>query len=62
MSRNKDLRKQLEGQRRALGQHRSKLEAELRRAAPNEARIEGWRHTIRNVEAVIARLERRLRR
>lgn len=59
MSKGKHRRTKLRGQYRALLEHQAKIEAELVQAVPNLVRIEGWRETIRNIEQVIARLERR---
>ncbi len=62
MSRNRKLRKNLAGQARALREHGDKIQAELAQAGPNWPRIDGWRQTIRNIERIIERLERRRKR
>lgn len=64
MTKNKDYRKQLEGQRRALQEHLEKLSQE--RDKPTEEQDQGlilhWEKTVLNCRQQIAKLERRLSR
>ena len=62
MTKNKNYRKQLEGQYRALKDHLQKLTEE--RSKPTEAQDQGllihWEKTVANCRQQIAKLERRL--
>lgn len=64
MTKNKEYRKQLEGQHRALEEHLEKLANE--RKKPLEAQDQGlilhWEKTVLNCRQQIAKLERRLNR
>jgi uncharacterized membrane protein YccC len=64
MTRNKDDRKKLEGQWRALAEHLEKIANELKK--PPEAQDQGliahWEKTVANCRKNIEKLERRLSR
>ncbi len=64
MTRNKDYRRQLEGQYRALQEHLEKIAIE--RQKPPEQQDQGliayWEKTVANCHQQIAKLERRLDR
>jgi uncharacterized membrane protein YccC len=64
MTKNKDDRKKLEGQRRALAEHLEKIANELKK--PQEAQDQGliahWEKTVANCRKNIEKLERRLNR
>lgn len=54
-------RRQLEGQRRALTEHKEKVEAERKKAKPDFSLIASWEKTIINIQWQIEKLERRLK-
>jgi hypothetical protein len=62
MTKNKDYRKQLDGQYRALTEHLAKINCE--RAKPSPEQDQGlvihWEKTVVNCRQQIAKLERRL--
>lgn len=64
MTKNKDYRKQLEGQYRALEEHLEKIATEQEK--PYEDQDQGlityWEKTVANCRQQIAKLERRLNR
>lgn len=64
MTANKNYRKQLEGQRRALNEHLGKIANELEK--PTEEQDQGliahWERTVANCRQRIAKLERRLQK
>lgn len=63
MAKNKDYRKQLEGQHRALEEHLQKIADELSKLpeAQDKGLIAHWEKTVANCRQQIAKLERRLR-
>lgn len=63
MTKNKDYRKQLEGQRRALAEHLEKIEIEQRKPfdEQDQGLIIHWEKTVANCRQQIAKLERRLK-
>ncbi|MBW4526885.1 MAG: hypothetical protein KME18_17130 [Phormidium tanganyikae FI6-MK23] len=63
MTKNKDYRKQLEGQRRALAEHLEKIETEQKKPldAQDQGLIIHWEKTVTNCRQQIAKLERRLK-
>jgi surface antigen len=64
MTKNKDYRKQLEGQYRALEEHLEKIAAEQRQPVADQdlGLIAHWEKTVANCRQQIAKLERRLNR
>ena len=62
MTKNKDYRKQLEGQYRALADHMEKIDREQRKTDPEQDQglIIHWEKTIANCRQQIAKLQRRL--
>jgi uncharacterized membrane protein YccC len=62
MTKNKDYRKQLEGQYRALAEHLEKIAEEQRRSQEEQdlGLIAHWEKTVANCRQQIAKLERRL--
>lgn len=62
MGENKEIRRKLEGQYRALQEHLEKIAKEKIKARPNLQLIEAWEKTIRNIRSRIDKLERRLKR
>lgn len=60
MTKNKDYRKQLEGQRRALAEHLEKIEIEQRKPfdEQDQGLIIHWEKTVANCRQQIAKLER----
>ncbi len=64
MTKNKDYRKQLEGQRRALEEHLDKLANERSKsiAEQDQGLIRHWEKTVLNCRQQIVKLERRLSR
>jgi hypothetical protein len=61
MGENKRIRKALQGHYKALAVHHDKIAEELRKPNPDTGLIHKWQNTISNIEAVVARLERRLK-
>jgi ubiquinone biosynthesis protein UbiJ len=64
MTKNKDYRKQLEGQHRALAEHLAKIVEEQRKpqAEQDQGLIAHWEKTVANCRQQIAKLEQRLNR
>ena len=64
MTKNKDYRKQLEGQQRALAEHLDKIAAEQKKAfdEQDQGLIIHWEKTVANCRSQITKLERRLNR
>ncbi len=62
MGKNKEYRKQLDGQPRALAEHEAKIAQEMQKPNPNMHHIRDWEKTIENIKKQIAKLERRLTR
>ena len=64
MTKNKDYRKQLQGQYRALAEHLEKVDNERKKpeAEQDQGVIICWEKTIANCRQQIAKLERRLER
>jgi len=62
MSRNKEIRKKIDGHRRMVREHRTKVDNERKRPNPDWGLIATWERRIRVVEMEILRLEERLRR
>jgi uncharacterized membrane protein YccC len=62
MTKNKDYRKQLEGQYRALAEHLDKIDQEREKTLPEQDQglIIHWEKTVANCRQQIAKLERRL--
>ena len=62
MTKNKDYRKQLEGQYRALADHMEKIDQERSKTDPEQDQglIIHWEKTIANCRQQIAKLQRRL--
>ena len=62
MGRNKENRKKLEGQYRALGEHLEKIAQEKLKPIENQdyGLIDYWEKTVANCRQNITRLERRL--
>jgi hypothetical protein len=62
MTKNKNYRKQLTGQRLALEEHLNKIEEELKKPIDLQDRglIAYWEKTVANCRQQIAKLERRL--
>jgi uncharacterized membrane protein YccC len=64
MTKNKDYRKQLEGQYRALEEHLEKLADEQKKpqVEQDQGLIAHWEKTVANCRQQIAKLDRRLNR
>jgi hypothetical protein len=62
VGRNKQIRKKIEGHRKMIDEHRTKIECERQAPNPREYLIAYWRKRIRDVELKISRLEEQLRR
>ena len=62
MGRNKQLRKRIAGQLRVVAEHQEKIEAELRRPAPDSGYIRKWHREIdvarKNVRKLSEQLEK----
>jgi len=63
VGKNKQCRKQLEGQRRALAEHLNKIAKEQKKpiALQDQGLIGHWEKTVANCRQKIAKLERRLK-
>lgn len=64
MTKNRDYRKQLEGQHRALAEHLEKIANEQKKSLDEQDQglITHWEKTVANCRQQIAKLERRLNR
>jgi len=64
MTKNKDYRKQLEGQQRALTEHLEKIANEQKKPSDEQDQglIAHWEKTVANCRQQISKLERRLNR
>ena len=61
MFKNKRYRQQLASQRQALAEHLQKFKEEKAKPTPRQELIDLWERTARNIQAKIAKLERRLK-
>lgn len=62
MSKNKDIRKKIAGQLKAIAEHESKIAAELAKSNPDQILIAIWQKHIANARVQIAKLERQLKK
>lgn len=62
VGRNKQIRKKIEGHRRMIDEHRTKIERERQASNPRDNLIAYWQKRIRDVDLQISRLEEQLRR
>ncbi len=60
MGKNKQFRKRIAGQLRVIAIHQQKIEAELRKLAPNLGRIQKWEREIDIARKNVRKLEDQL--